>query len=79
MRTGGSTASNVPEDLSIPRCAACWNERKAYEHGQPGTRSAVAARQQPKSPAVTLAPVAAKAPSAPAQLDLFSDSEDNAA
>jgi predicted RNA methylase len=75
----GVEGLDVPEDLSIPRCAACWNEREAYERA---TRKAVAMLRRggrARTPAVALAPVAAGKPAAAAQLDLFSDGEDTAA
>jgi predicted RNA methylase len=60
---------DVPSDLSIPRCAACWNERKAYEHAI----VAAVAMLRRKSRAVPVLAVAPEPASEPAQLTLFAD------
>ena len=64
----------VPSDLRVPRCAVCWNERKAYEHAL-ARGTAEVKRRYGKKTAPAAPPVLVAAQSTPTQLDLFSDEE----
>jgi predicted RNA methylase len=70
----GIDGLDVPSDVSIPRCATCWNEREAYEQAM---RKAVAeVRRRYGKNATPAAPrILVAAETTPTQLDLFSDEE----
>lgn len=65
---------HIPEDVTIPRCAECWNTGEAYERAN---RKAVAElkRRYSKTQAPAAPPALVAPSTAPAQLDLFGDAE----